>query len=395
MLWQFNMELIIGMSIASLEFNHINLRKINLNYLKQLIDSDAAISEDTIAYNIIPLDAHVTTNAITAFPEKLDDAAVNKVFLKSLDNYIKWCDYLCVQPAWSNLGTISGENKLLFLSLYFLIWVEAANIRFLSRMFVLHIPPREVNEILRQRVARPAVIVMAVLTMVYHFLVKLYQGYAIESILSPLDLVVMLRIVALCRKLLTMKMAEHLIQLGEIMMTLMSIFGKYHLGVFDVNILVLFLQYKTGREKHRGGKTSFVEHRTFLRLYHSFHRLWIFLAIMFQTLREILSLFPTYVVMKFSESVLDVTMMFGAYSTTRQVAVSRIVLRLIWFSLAAVFICFLYRAVRLVAAGTDGSGSVNILRQLLFVSLTQKTASDAASERRVLRQTPIKSAVAI
>ncbi|KAH0896439.1 hypothetical protein HID58_046007, partial [Brassica napus] len=37
------------------------------------------------------------------------------------------------------------------------------------------------------------------------------------------------------------------------------------------------------------------------------------------------------------------------------------------------------RAVRLVAAGTGGSGSVNILRQLLFVSLTQETASDAAS----------------
>ena len=53
------------------------------------------------------------------------------------------------------------------------------------------------------------------------------------------------------------------------------------------------------------------------------------------------------------------------------------------------------RAVRLVAAGTGGSGSVNILRQLLFVSLTQETASDAASERRVLRLTPIKSAVAI
>ncbi|CAN7040309.1 unnamed protein product [Brassica rapa subsp. trilocularis] len=37
------------------------------------------------------------------------------------------------------------------------------------------------------------------------------------------------------------------------------------------------------------------------------------------------------------------------------------------------------RAVRLVAAGTGGSGSVNILRQLLFVSLTQEAASDAAS----------------
>ncbi|KAF2584221.1 hypothetical protein F2Q70_00034803 [Brassica cretica] len=50
------------------------------------------------------------------------------------------------------------------------------------------------------------------------------------------------------------------------------------------------------------------------------------------------------------------------------------------------------RAVRLVAAGFGVSGSVNILRQLLFVSLTQETASDAASERRVLRLTPIKSA---
>ncbi|KAF3504807.1 hypothetical protein F2Q69_00040315 [Brassica cretica] len=50
------------------------------------------------------------------------------------------------------------------------------------------------------------------------------------------------------------------------------------------------------------------------------------------------------------------------------------------------------RAVRLVAAGTGGSGSVNILRQLLFVSLTQEAASDVASERRVLRLTPIKPA---
>ena len=33
--------------------------------------------------------------------QKLDDAAVRKVFLKSLDNYIKWCDYLCIQPSWS------------------------------------------------------------------------------------------------------------------------------------------------------------------------------------------------------------------------------------------------------------------------------------------------------
>lgn len=44
-----------------------------------------------------------------------------------------------------------------------------------------------------------------------------------------------------------------------------------------------FLQnvLKSGGSK-RQGKTSFVEHRTFLHLYHSFHRLWIFLIMMFQ-----------------------------------------------------------------------------------------------------------------
>jgi len=55
------------------------------------------------------------------------------------------------------------------------------------------------------------------------------------------------------------------------------------IGVSDVEYTGFSLQYelKTGRAKHRG-KTSFVEHRTFLHLYHSFHRLWIFLAMMFQ-----------------------------------------------------------------------------------------------------------------
>lgn len=31
---------------------------------------------------------------------KLDEAAVQSVFLKSLDNYVKWCSYLVLQPVW-------------------------------------------------------------------------------------------------------------------------------------------------------------------------------------------------------------------------------------------------------------------------------------------------------
>ncbi|KAF3607055.1 hypothetical protein DY000_02044404 [Brassica cretica] len=49
-------------------------------------------------------------------------------------------------------------------------------------------------------------------------------------------------------------------------------------------------------------------------------------------------------------------------------------------------------AIKQMLLSTGGSGSVNIRRQLLFVSLPQTAASDAASERRVLRLTPIKPA---
>lgn len=40
--------------------------------------------------------------------------------------------------------------------------------------------------------------------------------------------------------------------------------------------------------------------------------------------------------------VLDIFMMYGAYSTTRRLAVSRIFIKFLWFSGASVVICFLY-----------------------------------------------------
>ncbi|GKU94176.1 hypothetical protein SLEP1_g7703 [Rubroshorea leprosula] len=61
-----------------------------------------------------------------------------------------------------------------------------------------------------------------------------------------------------------------------------------------------------------------------------------------KTLRQVLSLGPTYVLMKFIESSLDVLMMYGAYSTTRRLALSRIFLRFIWFTIVSVVVCFIY-----------------------------------------------------
>ncbi|BFG33465.1 hypothetical protein CerSpe_197390 [Prunus speciosa] len=391
--------------------------------LKRVMESDAAMTEDLIAYNIIPLDAPSITNVIVSFPEvqaavsalkyfrglpnlptdfsipatrdpdmldflhyifgfqkdnvsnqrehivlllaneqsrlripeetepKLDEAAVRNVFLKSLENYIKWCDYLCIQPIWSNLEAVSTEKKLLYISVYFLVWGEAANVRFLPEClcYIFHHMAREMDEILRQQIAQPA------------------NSCSSENGVSFLDQVIypLYEVVAAEAANNDNGRAPHsawrnyddfneyfwslhCFELSWPWRKVSSFFQKPIRG--SKNIL------KSGRSQHRG-KTSFVEHRTFLHLYHSFHRLWIFLVMMFQGLtiiafnkgqlnakciREVLSLGPTFVVMKFLESVLDILMMYGAYSTTRRLAVSRIFLRFLWFSTASVVISFLY-----------------------------------------------------
>ncbi|XP_028759790.1 callose synthase 9-like, partial [Neltuma alba] len=198
--------------------------------LKSLMESDSAMTEDLIAYNIIPLDAPSLTNTIMSLLEvqaavsalkyyrglpelprghpipaardadmldflqcifgfqkdnvsnqrehlvhllaneqsrlgipaetepKLDEAAVQNVFVKSLENYINWCSYLAIQPVWSSLDAVSREKKLLYVSLYYLIWGEAANIRFLPEClcYIFHHMAREMDEIVRQQIAQPA-----------------------------------------------------------------------------------------------------------------------------------------------------------------------------------------------------------------------------------------------
>ncbi|KAH7543621.1 hypothetical protein FEM48_Zijuj02G0203200 [Ziziphus jujuba var. spinosa] len=301
--------------------------------LKRVMESDAAMIEDLIAYNIIPLDGPSKTNAIGSFPEvqgailalkyfsglpklpsdfsipvtrqadmldflhyifgfqkdnvsnqrehivhllaneqsqlpilegtepMLDEAVVHNVFVRSLDNYIKWCNYLCIQPVWSSFETVSKEKKLLFVSLYFLIWGEASNIRFLPEClcYIFHHMAREMDEILRQQVPQPA---------------NSCRSENSENGVSFIDNVIA--------------------PLYEVVAAGLAIIA-FNDGRFDA-----------------------------------------------KTIREVLSLGPTFLIMKFFESVLDVFMMYGAYSTTRRLAISRIFLRFLWFSTTSAVLSFLY-----------------------------------------------------
>ncbi|XP_028759782.1 callose synthase 9 [Neltuma alba] len=414
--------------------------------LKSLMESDSAMTEDLIAYNIIPLDAPSLTNTIMSLLEvqaavsalkyyrglpelprghpipaardadmldflqcifgfqkdnvsnqrehlvhllaneqsrlgipaetepKLDEAAVQNVFVKSLENYINWCSYLAIQPVWSSLDAVSREKKLLYVSLYYLIWGEAANIRFLPEClcYIFHHMAREMDEIVRQQIAQPAnsCITQDGVSFLDQVILPLYgivaaeaesngNGKAPHSAWRNYD------------DFNEHFWSLHCFKLGWPWRLGSSFFQKPPLG--SKNLV------NSGRRQRRG-KTSFVEHRTFLHLYHSFHRLWIFLFMMFQgltlvafndgllnakTLRAVLSLGPTFVVMKFLESVLDIFMMYGAYTTTRHLAISRIFLRFTWFGVASVFITFLY--VKALLEESQGNGNSIVFRLYVIV----------------------------
>ncbi|KAE9618585.1 putative 1,3-beta-glucan synthase [Lupinus albus] len=417
--------------VKSALVKEVNVCCISVSFqLKQVMESDSALTEDLVAYNIIPLDAP-STNAIVLFPEvqaavsalkyfsglpelptgyfishtrncdmldflqytfgfqkdnvanqrehivhmlaneqsrlgipdetdpKLDEAAVQKTFLKPLENYIKWCNYLCIQPVWSSLEAVSKEKKLLYVSLYFLIWGEAANIRFLPEClcYIFHHMAREMDEILSQQTAQPAKSCTSENGTDISFL---------DQVIFPLYDIVATEAASNDNGKAPHSSWRNYDDFNEFFCPTLHFARSLH--CFELSwpwrTSSSFFHKPQPRSKkilasarqHRG-KTSFVEHRSFFHLYHSFHRLWIFLFMMFQglsiiafnngnlnakTLRELLSLGPTFIVMKFVESFLDIVMMYGAYSTTRRLAVSRIILRFLWFSIASVVITFLY-----------------------------------------------------
>ncbi|KAL5196221.1 Callose synthase 9 [Glycine soja] len=413
--------------------------------LKRVMDSDSALTEDLVAYNIIPLDASSSTNAIVYFPEvqaavsalkyfnglpelprgyflqptrnanmfdflqctfgfqkdnvanqhehivhllaneqsrlripegaepKLDEVAVQEIFLKSLQNYIKWCDYLGIQPVWSSLEAVSKEKKLLYVSLYFLIWGEASNIRFLPEClcYIYHHMAREMDEILRQQIAQPA----------NSCTYDSKDGVSfLDNVIFPLYDIVSAEAANNDNGKAPHSSWRNYDDFNESLRCFeLSWPWRKTSSFFQKPLPRSKRMLISGSSRHQG-KTSFVEHRTFFHLYHSFHRLWIFLFMMFQgltilafndgkfnakTLREILSLGPTFVVMKLFESVLDIFMMYGAYSTTRRLAVSRIFLRFLWFSLASVFITFLY--VKALQEESKSNGNSVVFRLYVIV----------------------------
>ncbi|XP_044487374.1 callose synthase 10 [Mangifera indica] len=273
---------------------------------------------------------------------KIDEKAINEVFLKVLDNYIKWCKYLRIRLAWNSMQAIHKDRKLFLVSLYFLIWGEAANVRFLPEClcYIFHHMAKELDVILDHREA--------------DFAPSCKTGNDSVSFLEKI----------ICPIYKTMAVEAARNNNGKASHSAWRNYDDFNEYFWSPACFELRWPMRTDspflqnpKKGKTTGKSTFVEHRTFLHLYRSFHRLWIFLLLMFQalaiiafkdgrieldTFKTVLSIGPTFTIMNFIESCLDVLLMFGAYATARGMAISRVVIRFFWCGLAAAFVTYVY-----------------------------------------------------
>ncbi|XP_062233797.1 callose synthase 10 isoform X2 [Phragmites australis] len=273
---------------------------------------------------------------------KIDERAVTEVFCKVLDNYIKWCRYLGKRLAWTSLEAVNKNRKIILVALYFLVWGEAANVRFLPECicYIFHNMAKELDGVLDSSEAEPA----------KSCLTSDGSTSYLEKIITPIYE--------------TMAAEANNTNNGKAAHSAWRNYDDFNEYFWSRSCFKLgwppaegskFLRKPTKRK--RTGKTNFVEHRTFLHLYRSFHRLWIFLLLMFQclaviafhhgkinidTIKILLSAGPAFFILNFIECCLDVILMFGAYKTARGFAISRLVIRFLWLTAVSTFVTYLY-----------------------------------------------------
>ncbi|KAK7861274.1 callose synthase 7 [Quercus suber] len=284
---------------------------------------------------------------------ELDSATVQKLKIKIFKNYTSWCNYLCIEK--NNKTPRDCDTKqvdLIYIGLYLLIWGEASNVRFMPEClcFIFHNMAHEVHGVLfsnlhpvsgetYQEAARDEESFLKdVITPIYQVLLKEVKrnkgGKASHSGWRNYD------------DLNEYFWSDRCLKLGWPMNPKADFFIHSD-AMQPANERVN--QAAAGKRKP---KTNFVEVRTFLHLYRSFNRMWIFFILAFQAMlivawspsgslaaffdadvfRSVLSIFITSAFLNLFQATLDIVLSWNAWKSLK---FSQILRYLLKFAVAA------------------------------------------------------------
>ncbi|KAL7607018.1 hypothetical protein Lser_V15G15427 [Lactuca serriola] len=291
--------------------------------------------------------------------EQLDGYTVQQLMDKTFKNYTSWCDYLhCKSNLKFEPDADRQQLELLYIGLYLLIWGEASNIRFMPEClcYIFHNMANEIHGILFGNVEsvsgaryQPEAVeeesfLQDVVSPIYEVMRKEARrnrgGKASHSSWRNYD------------DLNEYFWSDKCFKLGWPMDPTSDFFvnSNDELLQNDEHFKVI-----SGKKKP---KTNFVEVRTFLHLYRSFDRMWMFLILCFQAMvivawhgdgsifgifddgvfESILSMFITSAVLNFFQAGLDIILSFNAWRSLKRTQILRYLLK---FTIAAFWVVIL------------------------------------------------------
>ncbi|KAI4306004.1 hypothetical protein L6164_029323 [Bauhinia variegata] len=292
--------------------------------------------------------------------EELHEGTVPQLMAKIFKNYNSWCNYVRCK---SNLRFPPDRDKqqleLIYISLYLLIWGEASNIRFMPEClcYIFHHMCNDVNGLLigvhigsgetYQPIARDEeYFLREVITPIYEVLAKEVKrnnkGKASHTNWRNYD------------DLNEYFWSDRCFRLGW-PMKLQADFFRHSHETQSANEGHNQASSGAGRKKP---KTNFVEVRTFLHLYRSFDRMWVFFILALQAMiiiawsssglvgvffdenvfRDVSTIFITYAILNFLQASLEIILTWNAWKNMKFTQLLRYFLK---FVVAAVWVVVL------------------------------------------------------
>ncbi|XP_042427727.1 callose synthase 7-like isoform X2 [Zingiber officinale] len=295
----------------------------------------------------------------------LDSTTVSKLAKQVFKNYRSWCDYLhcpCnIKPSSFEASGIVHEDaqqrELLYIGLYFLIWGEASNIRFMPEClcYIFHHMANELDGILNSNVH----------SVTGAFFEPIYQGEEesfLQNIVTPIYKVLVKEVQRSRHGSVSHSRWRNYDDLNEYFWSKEC----FHDLGWPINPQAHFFMHpKATKSEHdqnitgrRRLKTNFVEVRTFWHLFRSFERMWTFFILAFQAMliiawspsgsltaffdpdvfRRVLSIFITAAFLNFFQATLDIILSWKAWGSKQYTQILRYLLK---FAVATAWIIIL------------------------------------------------------
>ncbi|KAL8147544.1 callose synthase 7-like [Apium graveolens] len=291
--------------------------------------------------------------------EQLDNNTVHHLMDKIFKNYRSWCAYLhrpvnIMYPQ----GSDRKQLELLYIGLYLLIWGEASNIRFMPEClcYIFHMMSNEINGILFSNV-------QPVSGGAYQTTMRGEESF-LQNVVTPIYEVLLKEVRRHNNGKASHSAWRNYDDLNEYFWTDKC----FKLG-WPMDYKSAFFVHSEEKMPTTPGsnqvisgkrkpKTNFVEVRTFLHLYRSFDRMWVFfilslqamiiigwnhngsLAVIFEeeVFKNILSIFITLAILNFLQATLDIILSFNAWRSLKWTQIFRYLIK---FCVAAFWVALL------------------------------------------------------